>query len=162
MSEGYEVPLSYRGDRWANKIIEGLGAFRFFFKKYEVLQVKINYTRASFCCFISVSENLLPKDFTYNREKESDMHQQIISAVVDIYEDICRPPVLQDEPIFRKYMFLLYLKTISQPPSKKAKRSKCLYILPIGNLPQPLPPFPVNARTKIVTTNKTKSTNDNQ
>ena len=36
---------------------------------------KINYTRASFCCFIFVSENLPKlKDFTHNREKESDMH----------------------------------------------------------------------------------------
>ena len=36
---------------------------------------KINYTRDLFCCFIFVSENLPKlKDFTHNREKESDMH----------------------------------------------------------------------------------------
>ena len=49
---------------------------------------------------------------------------------------------------------------ISQPPSKKAKRNKCLYISPIANLPHTLLPFPfrVNVRTNIVMSN----TNDNQ
>ena len=48
----------------------------------------------------------------------------------------------------------------SQPPSKKTKRNKCLYILSIANLPHPLLPFPfpVNVRTNILMNN----TNDNQ
>ena len=85
---------------------------------------KINYTRASFCCFIFVSENL--------------------------------PKLKTSHTIAKKKTTWI----ISQPPSKKAKRNKRLYILPIANLPHPLLPFqfPVNVRTNIVINN----TNDNQ
>ena len=59
-------------------------------------------------------------------------------------------------------LFYCIYKRSFNPPFKKAKRNnKCLYILPIANLPQPLPPFPVNVRTNIVM-NNTKNTNDNQ
>ena len=44
-------------------------------KTHTHFTYKINYTRASFYCFIFVSENLPKlKDFTHNREKESGMH----------------------------------------------------------------------------------------
>ena len=56
----------------------------------------------------------------------------------------------------------IYKRSPNPPPKRRNEIiSACTFYQFIANLPQPLPPFPVNVQTNIVM-NNTKNTNDNQ